>query len=376
MRRGTQRNRKRAGALAGLLLAAALAAAAPAAADHPAGQVAGPVGLAPPPQPTTAPSITGTARVGSTLTGEDGTWEDQPTLGRYWLRCDPLGGNCVHIHHTAATYVLTAADLGATIRLRVLATIATGAREVESVPTAAVQAPPPPPPPPPVVTVAPGRPRLVASPSLRGRMREGTLIRVQAGLWTGDVPMTFTNRWERCDAKRCVPTGTTGPIHVLRRADVGKRMRARVTASNAAGGASAFSEQSAIVKARPPAPRPMKPFPRIEIAGYIMRGGVRLRRLAVRAPPRSTVTVSCRGRGCPFRSGRTRMRAGLFLVRRMSGRVLRIGTIIEMRVTGGGRIGKFTRFRIRRGVKPARVDLCLVPGEPKPSRCAAASPRR
>lgn len=367
------------GALAGLLLVATLVAPPPAVAEHAAGPAAGPVGLAPPAAPANPPAVTGTTRVGAALTGDDGVWEGQPTLTRYWLRCDLLGADCVFIHHTAPTYTLTSADRGWRIRLRVLATNATGAREVESEPTAAVEAalpPPPPPPPPAVAALPPGRPQLLAAPSLRGRMREGSRIRVQSGLWSGHVPMSFANRWERCDARRCIPTGTTGPIHVLRRADVGNRMRVRVSVSNASGATTVFSEQSAPVKPPPPAPQPMKPFPRIQISGFIGRGGVRMRRLAVRAPPRSTVSISCRGRGCPFSSARARLRSDLFIVRRMTGRFLRIGMVVEMRVTGGGRIGKFTRFRIRRGVKPARVDRCLVPGKRTPSRCVAVAPRR
>ena len=304
--------------------------------------------------------IAGATRVGSTLTGGDGRWEGEPTLGRYWLRCDALGTNCVFIHHAGSTYTLTAADLGKRIRLRVLATTQTGAREAESEPTAQVQ--------------AARRPGVLENPSLEGKLREGERIRMQPGLWSGIEPFTFTNRWERCDAHRCVPTGTTGPNHLLGPADVGKRMRARVTASNSSGSTSAFSMQSAIVRRRAPAWERMNPFPRIEISGFIVRGGVHLRRLAVRAPRSSTVRVYCRGRTCPGRAWRERMRSDLLVVRRMRGQFLRAGTIIEMRVTAAGKIGKYTRFRIRRGVKPARVDHCLVPRQSKPARCAEAPP--
>ena len=365
--RNVKLRRERAGALLGILLVLAVGLAAPAAADHAAGEAAGPIGLAPPPEPTVPPTITGTARVGSTLTADDGKWEGTPTLGHYWLRCDALGANCVFIHSTAPTYTLTDADLGKTIRLRVLATISTGAREVESAPTAVVQAALPPPQPAPAAS---GRPRMLVAPSLKGELREGSRLGVVSGVWSGLEPIAFALAWERCDERRCVATGTTGPAHVLGAADVGKRMRARVTASNSVGATSAYSDQSAIVEPRQAVPERMKPFPRIQISGFILRGGVRLRRLAVRAPPGSTVRVSCHGRSCPYRSGGGRMRSDLLVIRRMRGRFLRAGTIIEMRVTGAGRIGKYTRFRIRRGAKPARVDLCLVPRQRRPSRCA------
>ena len=376
MRSGNNRIRMRAGrllgVLLGLLLAAPLALAPTAVGEHPAGEAAGPVGLAPPAEPTLKPAISGTTTIGSTLTAQDGQWEGGTTLGRYWLRCDALGGNCVFIHRTDRTYTLTASDLGKRIRLRVLATIATGAREVESDPTAVIQAAPQPPPP----VRAAGRPTAMVEPSLDGVLREGERIRLLPGLWSGIEPITFGNRWERCDVRRCTPTGTTGPGHTLVAADVGKRMRARVSASNSAGSTSAFTTQSAIVKRRASAAEPMKPFPRIEISGYIVRRGVHLRRIAVRAPPGATVRVACRGRTCPYRASRARMRSDLVVVRRMRGRFLRAGTVIELRVTAAGRIGKYTRFRIRRGRKPARVDLCLVPGERKPARCADATRRR
>ena len=372
MRDVANHSRTSSGALLGFLLAGALVLAPTAGAGHPAGDAAGPVGLAPPAEPGAGPSVTGTARVGSTLTGYDGRWQGGPTLGRYWLRCSALGSGCVFIHHTRSSYTLTAADLGKRIRLRVLATTSTGAREVESEPTAEVQ----PALPPPATPGPPGRPGVLVPPRVEGKLREGEGIRLQPGLWSGIEPITFTNRWERCSAERCVPSGTTGQNHLLGPADVGKRMRARVIAANSSGSTSAYSAQSAIVKPRAPSPERMDPFPRIQISGFITRRGVHLRRLAVRAPHGSTVRVACRGRTCPSRAGRARMRSDLLVVRRMRGRFLRAGTIIEMRVTAAGKIGKYTRFRVRRGVKPARVDRCLVPRRSKPTRCAEAPRRR
>jgi len=39
-------------------------------------------------------------------------------------------------------------------------------------------------------------------------------------------------------------------------------------------------------------------------------------------------------------------------------------------VTKPGRIGKYTRFRLRRGAAPDRRDLCVRYGSTRPFRCA------
>ena len=356
---------------AGVLLAAslstmALALAGPAVAGHSAGPPRGAAGVLAPPAPSNPPTITGTARAGSTLTGNDGTWEGAPVLTRQWLRCDAAGSSCVFLHDTDLSHTLESADVGKRIRLRVLATTVGGFREVDSDPTpivSAAQAPGPPP------TVG-GAPFLFDPPAVAGELREGETIVASPGIWLGSAPLTYATRWDRCDAERCVPTGKVLALNTLEKADVGMRVRARVTASNIAGSASAFTPQSAVVKARYAR---LMPFPVIRIKGVITGGGVRLKRLSVRAPSGSTLRLTCRGEGCPYRSARARLRSKPFLVRGMLYRQLPAGTMIQLRVTRRNRIGKYTRFRILPDRKPARVDRCLVPGEVRPSRCSPAS---
>jgi hypothetical protein len=38
-------------------------------------------------------------------------------------------------------------------------------------------------------------------------------------------------------------------------------------------------------------------------------------------------------------------------------------------VRQAGKIGKYTRFLIRAGKPPARIDRCLIPGRRRPVRC-------
>ena len=65
------------------------------------------------------PSIGGTPSVGSVLFGTNATWVATPSVQRRWMRCDTAGANCSDISGaTDATYTVTDADLGHTIRFR------------------------------------------------------------------------------------------------------------------------------------------------------------------------------------------------------------------------------------------------------------------
>ena len=94
-----------------------------------------------PPRNTTAPSISGTPQVGQTLTANNGTWVGQQPVSYayHWRRCDTTGSHCSDISGaTAKTYVLTSADLGTTVRVRVTARNARGAASTTSPPTGVV----------------------------------------------------------------------------------------------------------------------------------------------------------------------------------------------------------------------------------------------
>ncbi len=94
-------------------------------------------GLPSTPANTVAPSITGTATVGQTLTGADGTWtgRETPAMSYEWMRDDVAIAGA-----TAATYVLVGADTGAVIKFRVTGTNWTGAIAATSTGTTAVTA--------------------------------------------------------------------------------------------------------------------------------------------------------------------------------------------------------------------------------------------
>jgi hypothetical protein len=81
-----------------------------------------------PPVNLSPPTISGTAREGSTLTATPGSWSGEPTSYKYkWHRCNRRGTQCTVIKTaTASTYTVQAADVGCTLRVYVVARNAAG----------------------------------------------------------------------------------------------------------------------------------------------------------------------------------------------------------------------------------------------------------
>lgn len=118
-----------------------------------------------------------------------------------------------------------------------------------------------------------------------------------------------------------------------------------------------------------PRPRPklIQPFPTVRIAGRLTRTGAVFRLVTVRAPRGTRITWNCSRRRC-----RTGQRAGGGLARLpVLQRRFRTGTVIEIRVTRRGGIGKYTRVTVRRTGAPVRRDLCLPPSGGKPRSCSS-----
>ena len=90
---------------------------------------------------TVPPSISGTAQQSQTLTANNGTWTGTaPITYRYqWLRCNRNGNGCSDISGaTERTYLVRAADVDRTVRVRVTATNNDGSASATSAPTAVV----------------------------------------------------------------------------------------------------------------------------------------------------------------------------------------------------------------------------------------------
>lgn len=271
-----------------------------------------------PPDFTSGPTIVGVAVVGATLTA-DATWtgEPPPQVRYVWRRCPATGGACQQIDGAdSAQYLLTNADLGFRLGLR-MQLKSKGFPEpakAEALTTAVVVEPAPPP--------SPGDPLPPPPP-------------------TDPDPDPDPGQTQHQD-----PTST--PVAPASRAS--------------------FPEPVAAIVSAASRPALLRPFPIVRIRGDFEPGGVRITLLSVNAPRSARIAVRCTGRGCPLRSlSIPRAPARL----RPFERFLAAGTVLQVRVTRAGRIGKYASFRIRAGSAPLRTDRCLMPGSAKPAACSA-----
>jgi PKD repeat protein len=125
----------------------------------------------------------------------------------------------------------------------------------------------------------------------------------------------------------------------------------------------------------------LSPFPVVRISGVVKGEGIKLRLLTINAPVGATLTISCRGKGCPFRTYRRELNSirrgsskepGLtrsIRIRHFRRKLLLAGAKVQVFITKGGAIGKYTRFKVRKKRPPARLDRCLVPRTKTPVPC-------
>ncbi len=172
-----------------------------------------------------APTITGTAKQGATLTEHHGSWTNSPTSYTYqWQRCDALGSSCLPIGDaTGQTYLLQAADVGATLVVGEIA--ANGG--VPSTPAASQATA--------VVVAAP--PVNQGAPTISGVVQQGHTLTLAHGAWSNQ-PSSYQDQWLRCDGdgQSCIPIdGATATTYAVVAADVDARLAVREVAGNAGG---------------------------------------------------------------------------------------------------------------------------------------------
>lgn len=251
--------------------------------------------------------VSGEPKVGSTLAGSDGSLRCDPACepagpdpgypGRYfqWLQCDashgggkaapagglpdeggPCGGARIIVPQSnilsnsrANYYTVRPEDAGKYIQMEVIARSydcgevnrSTGGQECRYVESHAwsttfgpiiVPGPPPPPPPPPVVA-----PTYIALPEIEGEAEDMQTLTVSNGTWNGTQPFDYAYQWLRCSRANngCKPIEeATESTYTLGGADIGARLTASVTVSNAAGSFTGIAPLTAKVTGAKPRP--------------------------------------------------------------------------------------------------------------------------
>ena len=108
-------------------------------------------------------------------------------------------------------------------------------------------------------TAVAATPKNTGEPMISGRAEQGRTLSSSRGSWTGTSPISYAYRWVRCGADGGRPDGSdctaissaTSSTYRLAGADVGFRMRVRVTATNGDGSATVASNPTATVVGPP-----------------------------------------------------------------------------------------------------------------------------
>jgi hypothetical protein len=184
---------------------------------------------------TAPPTISGTAKVASTLTAAPGTWSPTGATFTYqWL----ADGAPVTNPTTTATYVIPAGAVGKKISVKVTASACMKSPgSATSAATAAVPA---------MANLG------YAVPTITGTPKVGETLTADEGTWTPDG-VAFTYQW-RADGTAIA--GATAKTYVPTAAEVGKRVQVTVTGTKA-GYRTTFATSQATAPVAPAAASPV-----------------------------------------------------------------------------------------------------------------------
>ena len=196
---------------------------------------------------TGAPTITGTAQVGQTLTAGTTAIMDADGLNNVsytyqWIRVD--GGTETNISGaTASTHMLVTADLGTTIKVRVSFTDdASNAETLTSAATAAVSAA--------ANTPATGAPTITGTAQVGQTLTAGTTAIMDAD---GLTTPSYTYQWIRVatDNSETNIASATASTYTLVDADLGTTVKVRVSFTDDASNAETLTSNVSVIIARP-----------------------------------------------------------------------------------------------------------------------------
>lgn len=163
---------------------------------------------------TVIPTQTGTnTKVGTTRTAVNGTWAGTATIVyTYQWTCN--GANISGA--TTSTYVLTNADFGKSVAVKITGTNGVGAGSASST----------------GITVIADAPTNSVSPAITGTAQVGSTLTLSNGTWAGTATITFAYAWAKDGA---TITGASASTYVPVVGDIGGLITGTVTATNVAG---------------------------------------------------------------------------------------------------------------------------------------------
>lgn len=207
------------------------------------------------------PTITGTAKVGETLTSSTGTWSESGTSYTYqWL-----AEGVAIADATAATFTPTEDQAGRRLTVQVTASLVGFTQGVaESARTA------------PVESLAPPGIVVTGGPVMVGQPRIGKVLEAKAGTFTPSSA-TVTLQWFRAGSPIA---GATAEKYALTMADLGKTMTVQATYTK--------EGLAPVVRTSPPTAK-VKSTPEFTV-GHTAKAGVVTFKIKVRAPAVSSVS--------------------------------------------------------------------------------------
>ena len=229
-------------------------------------------------EPTGLPSISGTVRVGETLTAgtagiADADGLTNATYSYQWIRNDGTADTEI-AGAIADTYTLVAGDAGKTIKVKVSFTDDAGSPETLSSAATAVVAPKP-------------NAQATGAPTISGTAQVGQTLTANTSAIADEDGLTqavFAYQWARSDGgSDSNIQGATGSTYTLVKADEGKTITVAVSFTDEAGHAESLtSDSTGVVAAAETVPgRPQ------DLAGEASEPGIQL---TWQAPSGSTVT--------------------------------------------------------------------------------------
>ena len=169
--------------------------------------------------------------VGATLTSTSGSWSAVPAVSSIsykWQKSNDSGTNWVDIPNaTAATYLVSATDIGFILRSSVTVSNTNGSTTSTSYPTGVTA---------PIYNIA--------APVVRGLLVVGQVLEASDGVWSSPYSINLSYSWRRDGS---AITGAISPTYTLTESDIGSSISVVVTATTLLGSLAVLSGQRGAV---------------------------------------------------------------------------------------------------------------------------------